>query len=190
VLITIDVDSTLYPANDLFVRVAREHFNVDLPSRPRTWHEYNNHLDFADLSKVFRIAHKESNVSRQVPYEDSVEICQWLADRNHDLFYISDRHPEARNALFFWLRDYGFIPETEDNISSVITSEDKRAWLSLNKPDIVIDDRVRTLVYARYELNALAVGLKHPWNENLDKEIDGIHLFDNWSQIGEFLDSI
>ena len=54
------------------------------------------------------------------------------------------------------------------------------------RPDIVIDDRVRTLLLAR-ELGAYGVSLIHPHNMNLHREVNGIYLVEDWKEMGEVL---
>jgi hypothetical protein len=55
------------------------------------------------------------------------------------------------------------------------------------KPEVVIDDRVRTMLMAKFELGAQVVSLKHNHNRNLKSEVDDIYIVDTWKEIDEVL---
>lgn len=179
--IQVDVDQTLYDSETLFKEVAEEHFSVHLTPYPTNWHDYLDDAAWDVLHRIFRKAHSDEYVTRQEPYPYASEVLTGLADKGHTIYYVSDRHPQARGALVRWLESNGF-PITF-NEYSVVTGMDKREWMRETKPDIVIDDRVRTMILA-YTLGAKVFSLIHPHNINLYKEIDGITLCPDWAELG------
>lgn len=186
-LIQVDVDSTLYDANLLFAEVAKEHFGVELPLDAGNWYDYNEVADTLTLHKIFRKAHSKEYVEKQVPYEGAAECLAFCRDKGHQVVFISDRHGQAQNTLFTWLYDFGLTHDKSGG--HVITGQDKRAWMKKNTPAVVIDDRVRTMFLAR-SWNAHVFALECPWNVNLKKEIEGIHICKNWTEIASKLDKI
>jgi hypothetical protein len=193
-LIQVDVDSTLYNADSLFSQVAKEHFDVDLSCKNTFWGAYDECASRDTLIRIFRKAHSKEYVEKQIPYEGASEALKYVEDRGHKIVYVSDRHPQARSALANWLIMNEF-PLTRTNTGFdrdewLIVGMDKRQWMRDNRPSIVIDDRVRTLVMARFELEATSIGLRHPWNENLLNEVEGIYICQDWNEIGRHLERL
>ena len=184
-LIQVDVDNTLYSAHTLFAKVAKTHYDIDLKT-PSNWHEYLEYVELDTLRKIFRKSHSRQHVMRQKPYGNSVETLNWLAEKNHQIIYISDRHGQANQALYDWLKEKNFPIDWSLNKIPVVTTKDKRSWMIENNPDVVIDDRPRTLMLAQ-SIGAKAIGLEFPWNRNLRGEIEGIQIFKNWKEIASYL---
>lgn len=184
-LIQVDVDSTLYDSSALFSYVAKKHYDFELPPNQLNWHGYYNYAPASELVKVFRKAHSKEYVARQIPYEGAADVLEEIQSRGHDIFYVSDRHPQAVVALKEWLDTHNFL---HGGHSNVIVGKDKRQWMRDHKPDIVIDDRVRTMMLARFELGSTVFSIAHPWNANLRNEVDGIYICENWSQLGSEID--
>lgn len=185
-LIMCDVDSTLYDADALFSELANE-AGIDWPDRDYEWksntevfHYSGKHVSVDELKKVFRKAHSEEYVSKNIPYEHSVEVISKLAKRA-TIAFISDRNTQQTETLRKWLSDHGFLSGGE----VVEATSDKREWMKYHTPDFVIDDRVRTLLFARYELGAQCFSLKHNHNMNLRGEAPGINICRNWLEIGD-----
>jgi hypothetical protein len=190
-LVAIDVDSTLYDSATLFATVAKEYHDVKLPTDPNYWGSYDNYAGLDTLLKVFRKSHSHEYVALQEPYTDAPEVCQMVQDKGHDVYFISDRHPQAASALKSWIVNEGFINPDPNGFhpqDHIIVGKDKREWMRENQPDIVIDDRVRTLLFARFELNAVGIAYEQPWNINLTKEVDGVHILKDWQSIGRKLE--
>lgn len=180
-IIQVDVDSTLYDSSTLFAKVAKDYHEVDLPINSNNWHAYYDYAEADVLHKVFRKSHSREMVEQQVPYDGAVEVLAEIAGRGHDVFYVSDRHPQAAGALKDWLLACGFLTEATTN---VIVGKDKRQWMRQTNPEMVIDDRVRTMMMARFELGSTVFSIAQPWNTNLYKEVDGIHICKDWAEIG------
>lgn len=193
-LIQVDVDSTLYDADKLFAELAAE-ADIKWPRNAKCWlpaekvfKNDGSSCTRDDLVKVFRKAHSKEYVSQQKPYPNAAKVLADLVD-NYDeieIAYVSDRNEQQTGALRDWLEANGFIHNEDQYVAA---TKDKRHWMRERKPEIVIDDRVRTMLMARNELNAYVVSLTHSWNINLTGEVEHIWLVNNWNEIGEVLNN-
>lgn len=191
-LIQVDVDSTLYDADKLFFDLAEE-AGIKWPRNAKFWlpAEKIFKMDGTpcsrdDLVKVFRKAHSKEIVSQQKPYPNAAKVLSDLS-RNYDsieIAYVSDRNEQQTGALRDWLEANGFLHNEDQHVAA---TKDKRHWMRERKPEIVIDDRVRTMLMARAELNAYVVSLTHAHNINLTGEVEHIWMVNNWLEIGEVL---
>lgn len=189
-LVQVDVDSTLYDANELFYKVGREEFGIDWPKKYYNWFGPEDiGTDLATLKNVFRRCHSKEYVSKNVPYAGSVQVLKNLAETYDDIeiAYVSDRNEAQTTALQEWLEAKGFITRGDEFVAA---TKDKREWMRENRPEIVIDDRVRTILMARFELDSQVLSLIHPHNMNLLSEVDGVYLLPNWEEIGKTLTDI
>lgn len=194
-LLQVDVDSTLYDADKLFSKLAKE-AGVKWPDRDNQWRAAEE-LEMEDgsacnldiLKKVFRKAHSKEYVLQQKPYKDAAEVLTNVAERYDDveIAYVSDRNSQQNQALEEWLEINGFL-HTHDQ--TVVATKDKREWMRENRPRIVIDDRVRTILLARYELDAYVLTLEHNHNVNLKGEANGVYFGKNWLELGEQLEHL
>ena len=194
-MIQVDVDSTLYDADQLFGDLAEE-AGIKWPRRDYGWKsagqifkEDGTTCNRADLVTVFRKAHSSEYVSKNEPYPDSVEVLTKIVEDfpEVELAYVSDRNSQQSKALRDWLEERGFI--TSDD-TYVAATKDKRHWMREKRPEIVIDDRIRTLLMARYELGAYCIGLEHNHNINLKGEADHIYIEPSWKGIDNVLREI
>lgn len=186
-LIQVDVDSTLYPSDLLFAEVAKE-FDVKWPTKYSNWFKAEDiGTDLKTLKTIFRRAHSAEYVMKTKPYPGSVHVIQDLIETYPDveIAFISDRNQGQTSALKAWLEQEGF---KRDEDTYVAATKDKREWMRANNPDIVIDDRVRTLLMARFELDAYGVSLEHQYNINLKNEVEGIYLCKDWKTIAGVLE--
>lgn len=194
-LIQVDVDSTLYDADKLFSKLAKE-AGVQWKDRDNQWRPAEElqmddgtpcNLDI--LKKVFRKAHSKEYVLQQKPYKHSAEILSRVVETYDDaeIAYVSDRNEQQTAALEEWLEINDFL-HTEDQ--TVVATKDKREWMREHRPRIVIDDRVRTILLARYELDAYALTLEHNHNVNLKGEANGVYFAKDWLGLGEQLEHV
>jgi hypothetical protein len=189
-LIQVDVDSTLYDANSLFYEVGSKQFGIDWPSQYNFWFRPEDiGTDLDTLLTVFRTCHSEDCVRKQKPFPYASEILNEIAKDYPDaeIAYVSDRSEELRQPLHDWLEWHGFLTNPDQHVA---VTNDKRVWMRENRPDIVIDDRVRTMLMARYELGAQVLSLELPYNVNLKGEADGIYILPTWLEIGKTLREI
>lgn len=188
-LIQVDVDNTLYDSNVCFKKAA-EFYDVDWPLEYDHWFgpEYVG-TDLKTLLNVFRRGHSKEFVCQNDPYPNAAAVLSALVDDFDDIevAYVSDRNEAQSKALSDWLSLHGFL-HLEDQ--HVVVSKDKRDWMRRMKPDIVIDDRVRTMIMARTELGSQVVSLEFPYNINLKGEIEGIHIVRDWMAIDDVLREI
>jgi hypothetical protein len=188
-LCQVDVDSTLYDSDLLFQEVAKE-FDVDWPLEYSYWFGPKEiGTDLKTLKNIFKRAHSKDYVMTTTPYPNAVEVLERLVATYEDIeiVYISDRNEQQGEALRSWLEREGFLTSEEQH---VMATKDKRHWMREHRPEIVIDDRVRTLLFAAYELNSVGISLEHPYNVNLKGEIERVHIVDDWLEIGEVLDTV
>lgn len=189
-LIQVDVDSTLYDANKLFYQLAKEEFGIEWPRKYYSWFGPEDiGTDLATLKSVFRKAHSREYVMQQKPYPKAAEVLGRLVETfdSAEIAYVSDRNEQQTGALRDWLDEHGFL-FSEDQF--VAATKDKRHWMRERKPEVVIDDRVRTMLMARQELNAYVISLEHPHNMNLKNEVEHIYIVDNWEEIEKVLHDI
>lgn len=187
-LIQVDVDSTLYDADKLFAQLAAEQ-GIKWVRNAKHWlpaevipKEDGTFCTRDDLVKVFRRAHSREFVSQQKPYPKAAQVLGRIADIPEvEIAYVSDRNEQQTGALKSWLEDNGFLFGDD---TFVAATKDKRHWMRERKPEIVIDDRVRTMMMARYELGSYVVSLEHSHNTNLRGEVEHIYLAKRWSSAG------
>jgi len=182
-LVLVDIDNTLYDADSLFSRVAREEFGVaQWPTSCSYWFGPGDiGTDLKTIKNVFRRCHSREYILAQKPFPFAVDAIREI----HECYdgvrfaFISDRNRQQTSALEEWLSQEGFLQEND----VVATTLDKREWMREHRPDIVIDDRVRTLLMARFELSSYGIGLQRPHNINLKNEVNGIYICPDWKAI-------
>lgn len=185
-LIQVDVDSTLYASDVLFNQVAKD-FGVDWPVRYYTWFKAEEiGTDLETLLSIFKTAHDKPYALTNTPYPDAVDVLRGLAEDypEAEIAYVSDRNEQLGEVLREWLIQEGFL---HDENQYVAATKDKREWMRTAQPDVVIDDRVRTMLMARYELGAQVVSLQHDYNQSLKGEADGIYIVPTWKDIDQVL---
>jgi uncharacterized HAD superfamily protein len=194
-LIQVDVDSTLYDADKLFSKLARE-AGVKWLDRDNQWRAAEElmmddgeacNLDI--LKKVFRKAHSKEYVLTQKPYKNAAEVLGQVSESYDDveIAYVSDRNSQQTQALEEWLEINGFLHSPDQ---TVVATKDKREWMREHRPRIVIDDRVRTILLARYELDAYVLTLEHNHNVNLKGEANGVYFGKDWLELGGLLNHL
>ena len=191
-LIQVDIDSTLYDADKLFGDLAEE-AGIKWPRRDNGWklaHEVfkqdGTPCNRDDLVRVFRKAHSREYVSQQKPYPHAAKVLQGIVEQHDhiEIAYVSDRNEQQTSALREWLDANGFLHNEDIHVAA---TKDKRHWMRERKPEIVIDDRVRTMLMARFELGSTVLSLEHNHNANLKREVEDIYILQNWKEIGEVL---
>lgn len=185
IVIQVDVDNILYDSDPVFSRIAKDN-GIKWIERAITWFTPEEiGATPEEIKKVFRTVHSKEVVAKNTPYPDAAEALQYLADNFHvEIYYVSDRNAQQSSALSMWLEDNGFFNEA---VRGVVVTKDKRDWMKINQPHVVIDDRVRTLIYGRFELDSICYGIAHNHNLNLKNEIEGIEIVDNWKILGKNL---
>lgn len=185
-LIQVDVDNTLYDSDTAFARAAEE-YGLKWPKKYDHWFgpEFIG-TDLPTLLNVFRRGHSREFVMDNKPYPNAVKVIEGIV-RDYpavEIAYVSDRHPQAQSALKDWLSEQGFLHGEDAHVQA---GRDKRDWMRERRPEVVIDDRVRTMLMARFELNSQVVSLQHEYNINLLGEEKGIHIVKDWKAIDTVL---
>jgi len=190
VLIQVDVDSTLYDANKLFYEVATEEFGIEWPKKYYWWFGPEDiGTDLKTLKNVFKRCHSREYVLKQKPYPGAVEVLRNLVETYEDteIAFVSDRNEAQTTALYDWLAQEGFLTSGDEFVAA---TKDKREWMRENRPELVIDDRIRTILMARFELDAYVTSIEHPHNMNLKGEVNGVYIVKDWPEMGEVLDTV
>jgi hypothetical protein len=174
----IDVDSTLTDSEKTFARIAKE-LDIDWINRAYFWFQPQDAgVDRQTLSNMFRRAHSREEFMKQKPYLHSQEVLSELSAMGWDIYYVSNRHPQAQRTLEEWISESGY-PQP----GNVLAIKDKLPWITEMKPKIVIDDRIRTMIHAR-SLGCEVFSIEHRHNMNLrGGEVPGIHLCADWLEI-------
>lgn len=189
-LIQVDVDSTLYDADKLFYKVAHEEFGVEWPRRFPGWASPEDiGTDLKTLKNVFRRCHSKDYVLQQKPYKGAVETLTQIVQDYDDveIAFVSDRNEAQTAALQAWLDQEGFLTSGDEYVAA---TKDKREWMRENRPQIVIDDRVRTILMARFELDSYVTSLTHAHNVNLRNEVNGVWMVKDWPEMQTVLNEI
>lgn len=192
ILVQVDVDSTLYDADPLFEKLARE-AGIKWPRRAKCWlpahmieKDDGTTCNVDDLKRVFRKAHSREQVLQNKPYPHAAKVLRGIVEDYDwaEIAYVSDRNEQQGETLREWLKQEGFLSDPEQH---VVVSKDKRHWMRERKPEILIDDRIRTMLMARFELGSYVVSLEHPHNVNLKGEVEHIYIVDDWKEIDRVL---
>lgn len=188
-LIQVDVDSTLYDADKLFGKIA-EGMGVKWKYKATHWMTSDDlDLDLKTMKQIFRTSHSYEVVQNNKPYPGAVEALQGIVNDYDDIeiAYVSDRNEQQTGALRDWLDVQGFLHSEDAHVQA---TKDKRHWMRERRPEIVIDDRVRTMLMARFELDAYVASLVQPHNINLTDEVEHIYIVENWKAIDTVLREI
>jgi hypothetical protein len=190
--ILVDVDSTLYDADALFYKVAVDEGHDWYPKKSYSWFRAD-HLGISQsvMTNLFRKAHSREYVNETLkPYKDAVNVLTEFDEIWGDQFklcYVSSRHPQMEGTLLEWISYWDF---PLDNPDDVIATMDKKSWIKENRPTIVIDDRVQTIIFSRFEIGATVLSLIHNHNVNLTNEVDDVYMCENWPEIGLRLNEV
>lgn len=191
-IMMVDVDSTLYDADALFSKVAIDLGHDWYPKKSYEWFRAD-HIGVSQkvMTNLFRKAHSSEYVNEQLkPYKGAVKILKAFHENYSDLFkihYVSSRHPQMEGTLLEWIAMKDFPLEDDE---FVVATMDKKSWIEEKRPAIVIDDRVQTIIFSRFEVGAHVLSLTHNHNRNLCGEIDGVMMCQDWFEIGFKLDEI
>lgn len=189
-LIQVDVDSTLYPFDELCHTVTKEHFNLEWPVSYDHWfNPAELGTDLATFKSIFRVCHSREYAMLNTPYPHAVETLKGIVEdfEGVEIAYVSDRNEQQGKALRDWLEQEGFLTNPDQHVAATL---DKRHWMRERRPEIVIDDRVRTMLMARYELGSQVISLGHAHNINLTGEAPGIYIEKDWLAIEKTLREI
>ncbi len=192
-IVIIDVDNTIHESDITLNLASMELFNSPFRwcQQPEWYTGGDDALTMEQACKVFDRVLDREMIFLTKPYIGAKEGLDLIQSLGYEVRYYTDRRPHAHADTYDWLVEHG-LP----NPDSLKCCSDKRAALAEVKDSIVtvVDDRVRTLLYAQYTLGVEKVfSLRHPYNRNLS-DAPNIYLAGTWKelatkfqeQIGEF----
>jgi uncharacterized HAD superfamily protein len=181
----VDVDSTLYPSDPIFVRGMAELYGISITLEDMDewgWPaRYISDEQFARLIREF--FHAESEIAAAVPFPGATSALAAWRRAGHQVHIVSDRHPRTRAATLAWFARVGITYD-----ACVLRSPiDKISYARRHRIDIIIDDRSDTLVRAR-ESGLGAATLVYPANRRILEADPGIVRADNWRSLRREID--
>lgn len=180
-IVAVDLDSTLHEYMHTVALVALNEFGVRLEGSPRDWEDvFPEEFSRDRHVEVYQRCHDREYIFLTNPYPGAPKALKEISNMGYDVRYYTDRKESAHSDTEDWLEKHGF-----PNIGGLNCCRDKRGDLLQIKDELatVIDDRPRTMIFARYELGLDHVfSLRHGYNQNFS-DIPGIHLFNTWTEI-------
>lgn len=160
--ILVDIDSTLYPSEQVFIKYLERLHGVTLTSEQmadwdRWWRPFMTKRQFTDF--IQRHFHSDDEIRNAVPYRGATTALRAWKKAGHIIHIVSDRHPKTQVATAEWLEKIG-APYDRLVLEWRIDKIEYAVGANLN---LIIDDKPATL------RNALAAGLwtatlAHPHN--------------------------
>lgn len=183
-IVVVDIDNTVHESDITMNRVSMELFNSPFRwCQQSEWYKGGHqHMPFENALKVFDRLHDRDMIFLTQPYTGAPEGLHAIANAGYEIHYYTDRKAEAHEATLEWLDAYGF-PYTEN----LKCCADKRGAIAEigDRLLTIIDDRVRTLLYVKYDLGCEKVfSLRQPYNCNLG-DAPGVYLKDTWKELAE-----
>lgn len=196
-MIAVDIDSTLYdfatPCRQAFLDLALQHGDKEeyFKGGYQSWVEWRSPADVCGpeaFMEALDIVHSPEVIKAQNAYEGAQEVLTDVANE-HELFYISNRAPEAIDATEEWLFEINDFPKA----NVICMMDDKLPYLT--ECQYLIDDRCKTLVEFVYDSSwsqhtkeeRKAFGLLFEYNRNLT-DIPNIYLAPTWAGIRYYLE--
>lgn len=185
-LIAVDIDNTVHESDITMNRCSMELFNSPFRwcQQPQWYMGDDPTMPLENALEVFKRMHDRDMIFLTEPYIGSKQGLDALAAAGFEIAYYTDRKVEAHQDTSDWLAHHG-LPFADN----VVCSTDKRGALREVKDQLVtiVDDRPRTLIFGRYELELPHVfSLRQPYNRNL-VDIPGVHLRNTWSELSEHI---
>lgn len=184
-IIVVDLDSTLHHFMAIFVKVAKEQFDIIVDPYPEEWDAVSE--GFTDLNQLldcFAACFTREMIFYSKPYPDSVKVLQDIQDRGYEIHYYTDRVKTSEQATKDWLTYHKFPSPHNLNVCSDKT---KDLMKISDRIKTVVDDRPKTLFWSLKVLDLPNVfSIKHPYNRSL-VDIPGIHLRDTWLELEKVL---
>lgn len=181
-VVAVDIDNTIHESDITMNRASMELF--DSPFRwckQPEWYTFTDQaMPLENALQVFNRMHDRDMIFLTDPYVGAVQGLERIVAGGYEIKYFTDRKADAHDDTRDWLEKYGF--PTPENL---LCCKDKRAELKAHADELatIIDDRPRTLIFARYELGMEHVfSLKQPYNRALS-DVPGVHLADTWTGV-------
>jgi uncharacterized HAD superfamily protein len=184
--ILVDIDSTLYDADPVYLRYFDRLFGVKV--EPHDLLDYNfwgGRLTSEQFDEVITWLHCEEEILGAVPYPGAVEALRMWAAAGVDIHIVSDRKPHTRAATVRWL-DAWQIPR----VATVLEHRfDKLAYAQAHDIGLVIDDKPR-FIEASLAVGIVPATILHAYNRGLvaaDARIIGA---DDWTDLSRLIEPV
>ena len=180
--VVIDIDNTIHESDITLNRASMELFNSHFRwCQQGQWYKGGDQImPMEQALKVFDRVHDRDMIFLTDPYVGAKEGLDAIKDLGYTIRYFTDRRESAHQDTYDWLVKYD-LPDA-DNLKCCT---DKRTAL-LEVKDIIatiIDDRVRTLLFAQQELGIEKVfSLTQPYNQNLT-DAPNVFLRPTWKDL-------
>ena len=176
--ILVDIDSTLYPSEQVFIKHLERLHGVTLTPDQMAdwdtwWQPYMTRRQFTAF--IRRHFHSDDEIRNAVPYRGATTALRAWKKAGHIIHIVSDRHPKTQAATAEWLDKIG-APYDRLVLEWGI---DKISYAVEARLNLIIDDKPATL------RNALAAGLwtatlAHPHNREVLRENSEIVRARSW----------
>lgn len=180
--VMVDIDDTLYPAEDLWARIFREHYGTELGPIRRWdfWQEYLEPNVFRHL--VATHFHSADAIRNNLPFSGSGAALRAWKRSGVEIHIVSDRAPVTGRSTRAWLRR-NEIPFDATVFRSPI---DKVAYATEHRMSLVIDDKPLTLE------GCIAAGIPvatiaHRFNATTRRKHPSIIAAEDWYDLSERL---
>ena len=160
----VDIDSTLYESDHLFVRAMAEMFGHRVRRRDLDrWDWWERYISIHQFRRLIRTSfHADETIRAMVPFPGVVETLRAWREAGVEICIVSDRHPRTARATRDWLAAWGI--EADDVV--LRHPIDKIAWARRHHVDLVIDDKPGTIA-AALEAGIAAAAIIYPYNRDL-----------------------
>jgi FMN phosphatase YigB (HAD superfamily) len=178
----VDIDDTLYPAEDLWARIFREHYGTEL-GPIRRWDFWRDYLEpdvFYHL--VATHFHSADAIRANLPFSGSGAALRAWKRSGVEIHIVSDRAPVTARATRAWLRR-NEIPFDATVFRSPI---DKVAYAVAKKINLVIDDKPLTLEGC-IAASIPAATIAHRFNASVRRKHADIIAAEDWYDLSERL---
>ncbi len=140
--VMVDIDDTLYPAEDLWARIFREHYGTEL-GPIRRWDFWQDYLEPDVFFHLVRTHfHAPEAIRTNLPFSGSGAALRAWKRAGIEIHIVSDRAPSTGRSTRAWLRRN----EIPFDICVFQSPIDKVAYAKKAGISLVIDDKPTTIV--------------------------------------------
>ena len=180
--VMVDIDDTLYPAEDLWARIFREHYGTEL-GPIRRWDFWQDYLEPDVFRHLVRTHfHSAEAIRSNLPFSGSGAALRAWKRAGIEIHIVSDREPTTARATRAWLRR-NEIPFDVTHFRSPI---DKVANAVTKKINLVIDDKPIT-IEGCVAAGIPAATIAHRFNAAIRRKHPTVIAAEDWYDLTERL---
>jgi hypothetical protein len=180
--VMVDIDDTLYPAEDLWTRIFREHYGTEI-GPVRRWDFWEDYLEpevFFHLVKTH--FHSAEAIRTNMPFSGAGAALRAWKRAGVEIHIVSDRAPITARSTRAWLRRN----EIPFDLTVFRSPIDKVAYAAASGIDLVIDDKPTTIA------GCVAAGIPvatitHRFNMAVRRANPGVIAAGDWYDLNERL---